>query len=182
MRNKLILVFSFILSMSYGQSKLDSLVFDKINQYRLSKHIEPIIWDSDIWKASNHHALYLEKLNKKEIAAKSSHYENIDLDDIKTFRTPDDRISFYTKFKRGSECVTAVWINNVKNNALNRLADEILDSWKKSPPHNKGILDKNLKYGSICVSYEVVKNIGVCYKSISVFNACCSDPHQIFIW
>ena len=181
MKNPLILIFSLFISISYGQSKLDSLVFEKINQYRSSKSIPVIKWDSDIWKASNHHASYLRKLNGKFIL-KISHYEKIDLDSIKTLNNPNDRISFYTEFKGGSECVNSTATNRLKNNDINRVAYEILDSWKKSPPHNKGILDKDLKFGAICVNYTIIKNIGVCYECVSVFNACVSDKYIMFNW
>ena len=59
MKTKLLLLFLFISISGICQTKLDTLLFNKINEYRKSKHLKVFIWDTNAYKASKHHTEYL---------------------------------------------------------------------------------------------------------------------------
>jgi len=44
----------FVLNM-FSQTKLDKLVFKKINEYRKQKGVHEFFWDEKAYKASDHH-------------------------------------------------------------------------------------------------------------------------------
>ena len=50
----------FVLNM-FSQTKLDKLVFKKINEYRKQKGLHEFLWDEKAYKASDYHLKYLLK-------------------------------------------------------------------------------------------------------------------------
>lgn len=62
---KQIVAFFLILSgCAFGQTKIDSLVFEKINGLRIAKKLQPISWDPQSWQKAHKHSVYLIDLNR----------------------------------------------------------------------------------------------------------------------
>jgi uncharacterized protein YkwD len=125
-----VLIISLVAS---GQTSLDTMLFNKINEYRVSKKLKEIKWDTIGYKAARHHSQYL---NGKNFI---SHYE-----DSIIYKSMESRYEYFGgKTDRLSEII-ALGCCNVHDNdpsLLDKLAEEILNLWKKSPPHNRIILD-----------------------------------------
>ena len=125
-----VLIISLVAS---GQTSLDTMLFNKINEYRVSKKLKEIKWDTIGYKAARHHSQYL---NGKNFI---SHYE-----DSASYKDMDNRYEYFGgKTDRLSEIIALGCLNIHDNEPCrwDKLADEILNLWKKSPPHNRILLD-----------------------------------------
>jgi len=119
-----------------SQTKLDTLVFNKINEYRVSKGLNKVSWDTVCFKASKHHSEYLEGL------ARVSNYERFIIShnekDVKFADVTDRYKSFGGNLQSVGEIVE-VFNESYKDSEvsfLSRMADSILVNWKNSPKHN----------------------------------------------
>lgn len=134
---------------AFSQTKLDSLVLVKINEYRISKGIPSVVLSDVNCSAAIHHTNYM--------VAESllTHTED-------TLETVRDRVVFYggNQSKYG-ENITFV-SKNLKStdNVDDKLSTLIVDSWKKSPQHNKILLSKTFKYAGVGTIVEI-KNTNV---------------------
>ena len=146
------LLLSLIFLCSLGviaQTKLDSLVFKKINEYRVSNHVNPLVWDETLYPAANFHSTYLVELNKLDKDTFTvTHFQNND-----KFKTPNQRASYFLKRDvKVSECTNMCGFGFGKWATLEYAANSVLDTWKKSPKHNAAILSKNITKGAISCS------------------------------
>lgn len=161
---------------SFGQTKLDTLLFNKINEYRNSKHLKELIWDTSAYKATRHHTEYLMKnefnspkryvdVAKSTPLSKTTFYLKPSLiyphrEECTVFFTPTDRYKYYG----GKEYVSEVIIGTHTNN-YDSIVSKILNGWKNSPEHNKLILDKNAKRGCGSILIDIM-NQGIINKNI----------------
>ena len=122
----------------YAQTDLESLLFKKINDYRVEKGLNRLKWDEGTYKSTQIHTKYMVK-NKT-----LCHTENSE--------TPDftDRIRLFSdkKWSYGIENVNMVSTNHT-DNSIDEISDEILLSWKNSKPHNKAMLGLGLTEGAV---------------------------------
>lgn len=132
-----------------AQTKLDSLVFEKINEYRISKGLNALAFDVSIWKAANLHSNYLSNINKDIYKTIIGHHED-------TLKTADTRLAKYSKIRcHASECVVGVNLIKIYSQAKNnndfndKAATLILNAWIASKPHNAILLDPIAKFGGI---------------------------------
>lgn len=117
---------------SYGQTKLDMLVFKAINEYRVDHGVDPLVFDSLVWNAAEHHSSYLHDNGYPYNYPLSSGHFELELE------YPSDRLAHFGVDWVGvsGECV-AMWggrktdIENVK---------EVVRLWDSSPSHKKGML------------------------------------------
>ena len=160
----LVLISFYLLSIScFCQTKIDSILFDKINKYRISKNLNELKWDTISYKSSNLHTLYLQNKNI------SSHYE-----DSQQLKTPSDRFKYFGGKNNVNEIITGVYKNYIDNELLiyDKLMNITLDNWIKSKPHNDILTNPSLKYGgcstTVLISEQGIKNCKN-YSTISVF-------------
>ena len=150
---KILTVLLLILTISsYSQTKLDMLTFNALNEYRIERGVEPLIFDSNVWKAAQHHSTYLFT----------------------------DRLRYYGVKWSGTavECVTS-WggDNNDVENAI-----RVINQWDSSPSHKEGMLEKDVTRMAISIvevrfncdmSYnykgKVVTNKFTCVKYFATF-------------
>ena len=62
MKRLLTILLTFVSLISYSQERvpeLEKLIFDKVNQYRVSQGLKPVVWNDKVYEASYHHALYI---------------------------------------------------------------------------------------------------------------------------
>ena len=121
MKNLLVLIFLAFTFGLFSQTRLDSLVLKEINDYRVSLKLNPVTFSKDCYTISKDHTTKL-------VETKDSlyHSKNIAAEVV-------TRVS------------TRVDVNEKDIEVI--IAKEIVNSWKKSPEHNKIITSKKYKFG-----------------------------------
>lgn len=141
---KIISILFLFLSVSvFAQTKLDSLVLVKVNEYRVSKGLNKVEFDTVSYKAAENQASYLYKHD----SVVGHEQNNIG------FETPGKRYIYFGGNKNAS---TAEVCNNVNTNLkvdnyiyLDNLAKLIVDAWKNSFEHNKILVDPKYKFAGV---------------------------------
>jgi uncharacterized protein YkwD len=121
-----------------GQTTLDSLVFNQLNNYRKSKRVRSLDFDSKNFKAANHHSIYLSNSNK------IVHTED-------TLIYPIDRLKFYGgKSNHIGENILSFNLN-VKNDSIDyiELSRLIINKWVDSSEHNIILLNSDFKLAGV---------------------------------
>ena len=148
---------------SYGQTKLDMLTFNTLNEYRIERGVEPLVFDSTVWAAAQHHSAYLsENGYPYEYVCSSGHLE-LELIEF------TDRLRHYNVrwTGTGGECV-ATWAGN-RNNEENVI--HVINQWDGSPAHKKGLLKKDVTRMAISiVAVRVNCDISYTYKGEVITN------------
>ena len=143
MKNLIIIITLFITSFVSAQTKLDSLVFVKVNEYRTSLGLNKVEFDTVSYLAADNQASYLFKYDS--IVGHSQN--NIG------FETPNKRYIYFGGNERASiaEVCNAVDTNlKVDNDMyLDNLAKLIVDAWKNSFEHNKILIDSKYKFAGV---------------------------------
>ena len=125
----------FVLNM-FSQTKLDKLVFKKINEYRKQKGLHEFLWDEKAYKASDYHLKYLLKNSIL------SHSEN------NNTPTPYLRLKKYGANPSFSGENAIVVSFSEMNEEL--IATDIVNGWKGSPGHNENMLSEYKKSAVSC--------------------------------
>ena len=130
---KLITILLFFLTItSYGQTQLDMLTFNALNEYRIEHGVKPLVFDSLVWEVAEHHSVYLQDNGYPYNYPLSSGHFEMELE------FPSDRLKHFGVKYRGTsgECI-ASWgggdsdIDNVT---------EVIRMWDSSPSHKAGML------------------------------------------
>jgi len=139
MKKLLILLFLFISSISFAQDttivsiRLDSLIFEKINEYRSSKNVEPFesFEYSSIREFSYNRTITNSKLSMIRHSPGQPIVYNVEC--------------IYLHKRTGPN-----WLSNViETENYNIIADMIVNSWIKSASHEKGISADLYKHATI---------------------------------
>lgn len=172
---KLILLFLFLSLSTFSQTKLDTLLFNKVNEYRVSKNLKELKWDTSAYKATKHHTLYLAEnkfnspkffleLTKKDrystssIIIKSLKYPH--REDSIIFNLPSDRYKYYGGNYNYIGEIIAGMNKSIKSDdslKFEKLSIEILNGWKNSPEHNKILLIPNITKGGCSTIIEIIE-------------------------
>ena len=102
---KLITILLSLLTLgSYSQTELDMLTFNSLNEYRIEHGVEPLVFDSTVWKAAQHQSTYLSQNGYPSDYVCSSGHNELELVEF------TDRLRYYgVKWSgTGGECV-ATW-------------------------------------------------------------------------
>ena len=142
MKNLITIIALFITTFVSAQSKLDSLVLVKVNEYRISLGLNKVEFDNICYKSAENQASYLFKNDS------IGHSQN----NI-GFETPNKR---YIYFGGNEHASTAEVCNAVNTNLkvdndmyLDNLAKLIVDAWKASFEHNKILIDPKYKFAGV---------------------------------
>ena len=132
--------------------ELENLIFQKVNEFRISEGLLPVKWDDKVYKAAEHHALYIS-----ERGIQVSHYEIDDKENFIEMERAQDRIKhYYDKNAWGIECIANINFVWYKGD-LEKIAEWTVNAWINSPTHRKGLLFDydgsigTLKFGSVSV-------------------------------
>ena len=142
---KLITILLFFLTiLSYGQTNIDVLVMEKINNYRVENGVKPLIFDSLAWKSCNHHSVYLaENGFPFDYICDNAHQE---LELVK----PSDRLRnagvVLTNCAAENVSMFLIW-----NTDYEVIAQHIFAMWVSSPEHNDILLHTRPKFGAVSV-------------------------------
>ena len=138
--------------------KLDSLIFEKINDYRISKGVDRFeAFDNSLMRNFSYN-LTRENSKKTMIEhSKDNKYEYYNVECI------------YSHKKYGTINSTEWFIKQIETGNYTEMADEVLEGWINSPSHENGIsnpgyyiatvtsritLNKRTKEGLLVVSYH----------------------------
>jgi uncharacterized protein YkwD len=143
MKKIISILFLFLTTTVFAQSKLDSLVLVKVNEYRISKGLNKVQFDTVSYKAAENQASYLFK---------NDNIVGHDQNNI-GFETPGKRYIYFGGNERASiaEVCNSVNTNLKVNNDmyLDNLAKLIVDAWKNSFEHNKVLIDVKYKFAGV---------------------------------
>jgi len=116
---------------SYGQTELDILAFNSLNEYRVDHGVKPLVFDSLVWKAAQHHSLYLHEYDYPfNYPLSSGHYE-LELE------FPSDRLEYFgVRSSYSGECIVSWGDRDTDVENVN----EMIRRWDSSPSHKKGML------------------------------------------
>jgi uncharacterized protein YkwD len=139
MKRKLITILLTLLTLNvYSQTDLELAVFQKINEYRVENGLHNLKWDDATYKSTQIHTEYMVK------DGKLSHTE-----DSETPKFTNRLMLFQdNSFIVGNENVSRVSINGIED-SIDKIADKILYSWKRSSSHNSVMLSGGLIIGAI---------------------------------
>lgn len=143
-------LFAFIMlinTFAFAQTKLDSLVFAKVNEYRVSLGLNKVEFDSVCYKAAECQANY-QMVNKV-----CGHLQK-----TPGFETMGQRLKFFGRrnYSFAGEVCAAIAVN-VKigdTTYYEKLATKIVEGWKESPSHNEVLMDPHYKYAAVCCKIE----------------------------
>ena len=185
MKTKLLLLFLFISISGICQTKLDTLLFNKINEYRKLKHLKVLQWDTNAYNATKHHNDYLverefysgkrfietakavplthkrgEGQKETKIYLKSNvpypHFEENPI-----FYSCSDRYEYYSNKKHinSAEVIAGVveCFHDSTISKYEKIATETLNAWKGSPDHNAILIDSKYTKGCGSNSIEIVE-------------------------
>ena len=158
-----LLLSNFLFSLnSYGQTELDILAFNALNEYRVDHGVKPLVFDSLVWKAAQHHSLYLHEYDyPSNYPLSSGHYE-LELE------FPSDRLEYFgVRSSYSVECITS-W--GGRDTDIENI-DEMIRLWDSSPAHKEGMLTtevEELAISMVGVYWE--KDMSLTYKGTTFPN------------
>jgi uncharacterized protein YkwD len=143
MKKIISILFLFLTVSVFAQTKLDSLVLVRVNDYRTSLGLDKVEFDNICYKSAENQASYLFK-NDSIVGHDQN---NIGLENT------GKRYMYFGGNERASiaEVCNSVNTNLKANNDmyLDNLAKLIVDAWKNSVEHNKILIDPKYKFAGV---------------------------------
>ena len=156
------LIFIVTSLLSFSQTKLDSLVFDKLNKYRDSLGLTKVEWDSIAFKPAQNQSTYLSNASTPDKVV-CGHSQN----------TPGYETSIKRYFKLTgrdekkpiiffSEVCNFINVNrkysDTDNYIYELMSDKIIKAFINSPDHNSAITSDKAKFAGVSTNYKVQEN------------------------
>jgi uncharacterized protein YkwD len=130
------------------QIKLEKLVLQYINDYRVSLGIKPVKWDDKIYVLASHQAHYLSYRG-----VELSHFQTQDRPNHTELRYLCDGVAYFKIDTQESiECLTSAFtlgLNTQKD--YEDVAHEVVNSWINSIAHRNGMIQSNLEVGVVSI-------------------------------
>lgn len=150
---------------SFNQKYLEHLVKIRVDEVRKKYDCKPLVNDSILYVASEHHAGYIQRLGRL------SHTE----DDSVLTKTPQQRAEYFgaVNYRVGENLVYTPYNSTVENkkgkkfntDTYEEIADVLVDSWVNSPGHFKNIITPDYQITGLAVSIDPIKKrIYACQK------------------
>lgn len=150
MKKLITIAFFVITAKAFSQSRLDTLVFNKVNEYRAENCLAPLKWSSNAQQVAKNQAEYCSRV--KYVLHDQTDSVGAD------FQIEPD---FEKRFsKHGINVIGKDWIiaenlvvdvdtsvNYIKTDEI--IASETLISWKNSPEHNAMMLIPGIEFASV---------------------------------
>ena len=159
---KLALILVSIPSFLLGQTSLETAVFKEFNNYRKSKGLTPLPYDSKSSSASSQHSKWMS------LAKKISHYQEVDVPNFQELIDLKDRNKSYG-VNMFSEIVTSCASVNFVGTPLSDevIAKQIIENFANSPDHD-GVMRMVIKQGdSVKIGVGLIKDNGISYATIN---------------
>jgi uncharacterized protein YkwD len=143
MKKIISILFIFLSITVFAQTKLDSIVLVKVNDYRSSLGLSKVQFDTVCFLAADNQSNYLFKVD----SIVGHNQKNIG------FETPGKRYIYFGGNEHASigEVCNSIPINLKDDDTMKlvKLANSIVDAWKKSPDHNKILTTDKYKFASV---------------------------------
>tara|TARA_B100000424_G_scaffold250151_1_gene224614 strand:- start:115 stop:681 length:567 start_codon:yes stop_codon:yes gene_type:complete len=146
----------------YGQDSLEITILNKVNEYRVSKGLSKIVFDSWIFEQAENHSVYCSKVgyiyHKQEIDV-PGHKELLRLGE-RIYRTNNYKEEDVIKCYENLALLSQVSSDNVTIRTNEDIADRVLKMWIGSPTHLE-ILNKSGDVGEYfkgAISIEISNN------------------------
>lgn len=135
---------------------LEYLVKSKIDAFRISKKIVPLVNDSILYIASNDHSQYLD--SKQKI----THYQK---EAVK--KTPQLRAEFYgaINYQVGENIVETPLRGTEES-----IAEEMVQAWLASPKHYANIVTADYDITGVSVKFNKARNSFICVQKFAIVN------------
>ena len=141
---KILTLLSLILALnSYGQTVLDSLVFERINEYRVENGISTLTLDTSVYKAAYHHAKYLH-----DNGSSWGHRED---SLVKPWNRLKAQGLFFWSCGENIATFTANLVSKDGWVDMEDLSKQVLTQWINSPSHHWLLLHEKPNRGAIAV-------------------------------
>jgi uncharacterized protein YkwD len=130
------------------QIKLEKLVLQYINDYRVSLGIKPVKWDDKIYVLASHQARYLSYRG-----IELSHFQTQDRPNHTELRYLCDRVKYFNiNTQESIECLTSAFtLGMVTQKDYEEIAHEIVNRWINSIAHRNGMIQSNLEVGVVSI-------------------------------
>jgi len=130
------------------QIKLEKLVLQYINDYRVSLGIKPVKWDDKIYVLASHQARYISYRG-----IELSHFQTQDRPNHTEVRYLCDRVKYFNINSQESiENITSAFtlgLNTQKD--YEDVARKVVNSWINSIAHRNGMIQSNLEVGVVSI-------------------------------
>lgn len=150
---KLIAIAFFAVSFSANaQSSLDSLIFNKVNEYRLENCLSPLKWSKPAQEVAKNQAEYCSRVkyvlhDQTDSSANDSVFQ---IEPIFEKRFTKYGISDTSKnWVFAENLLVNVDTTSSHNKSYEEIASETIESWKTSPEHNRMMLIPELEFAAI---------------------------------
>ena len=123
------------------------LVMEKINNYRVENGVIPLVFDSLVWNACNHHSIYLSDNGYPfEYICDNAHEE-------KELVKPSDRMrnQGVVLTNCAAENVNAFLLRDFWNGDEELIAQHVFNLWAGSSEHNNILLHSRPVFGAVSV-------------------------------
>ena len=149
MKKFLTILLSILTISSYGQTKLDFLIFEKVNNYRIENGLVAWKWDNRVFLIAEKHNVYQLKISD------ISHKELLDAENHEEI----DRLGyrFDSVFTNWLRCGENIAVVNTRDMTLEEIATATLEMWIASAPHNKTLLKPARYYAGAVSSHHSTK-------------------------
>jgi hypothetical protein len=149
-----------------AQSSLDTLIFNKINEYRLDNGLNEIKWDQSIYYVGLNQATFcsatFDTITTQTLPEDGSSRLTLRLIDFVTEPDTKKRINKCATFDKDINVVEAASVviykesfefenitRALRKENLNYLANELFTNWISSPQHDNHLLNPQIEYGSV---------------------------------
>ncbi len=147
-----------------AQSTLDTLIFDKVNEYRAENCLSPLHWSQPAQAVALNQAEYCSRV-------KYVYHDQVDSTvNDSTFQVEPTFARRFTKCGIGDDSrihtiaenlLVLADTTNKQDESFEAIAERTLMGWKTSPSHNAMMLMDNLEFASIAhvISDCYIKNV-----------------------
>ena len=132
------------ITITYSQNSLEIAIFNKVNEYRVSKGLSEIVFDSWIFDQAENHSVYCSKVGYIHHTQKidvPSHEEIVRLGE-RIYRTNNYKEEDVIKCYENLALLSQVSSDNITPKTNEVIADRVLKMWINSPTHLE-ILNKD---------------------------------------
>jgi len=149
MKKLITILLLFLTITSYGQDILDSLVFEKINEYRIENNVHALTLDTSIYKVAYLHSKYLHDNGYPfNYPYGSGHYEEV-------LVNPSDRLRAQgVPFVACGENIASFSVVLVGKDGwvdMEDMVNHVLKLWINSPGHHKLMLSPKPTKGALAI-------------------------------
>jgi len=157
MKRILITLLTLLSLTVYGQERVneaEKIIFDMVNNYRVSQGLDPVKWSNKVYGAAYHHSSYVA-LDETPYC----HSQSVDVPGHEEISDPQMRIKKYCGlYSWGTECIASMYLFSWDDEPfdIEKECATVVALWINSPGHKKAMLfDKegngNLTLGAVSV-------------------------------